>query len=398
MTMTHNEQTEAGSTAPVEPSRWSRRNILRAVGIGGATVAVAGTGVLSYRVFDTAVLDPGGGPAFDPWTNGGTRPVRWARLRRRAGREPAQHPAVDLRRRRRTIDIYVDPSRTPGASIRRAAKSTSAWAARWRIWCSVAGPRTGPTVTLLPDGAGGTRVAHVDAVRRVHRRRARCTTRSGDRHTNRGPYDGTAGCRRDPFGPRRSPDCPGSRCTGSPNRHRRRSWCELLIDAAEALTADEQQSRDGFAWFRSSNDEIQRYRDGLVLDGQGLGPLVLGMAKLLPASSPDRRRPVLGRADQDRAHRDRRRVRRDHHRTARRSPAQLDAGRLLQRIHLTATSQGIALQHMNQITERIDREATTGAAPTFAPRFAELLPPGATPLLTFRVGYPVRAGRPTPRR
>ena len=53
---------------------------------------------------------------------------------------------------------------------------------------------------------------------------------------------------------------------------------------------------------------------------------------------------------------------------------QLDAGRLLQRIHLSATSRGIALQHMNQITERIDREATTGATPTFAPRYAELLP------------------------
>ena len=49
---------------------------------------------------------------------------------------------------------------------------------------------------------------------------------------------------------------------------------------------------------------------------------------------------------------------------------------------------------MNQITERIDREATTGAPPTFAPRFAALLPPGVKPLLTFRVGYPVReAGR-----
>jgi hypothetical protein len=77
---------------------------------------------------------------------------------------------------------------------------------------------------------------------------------------------------------------------------------------------------------------------------------------------------------------------------------QLTAGRLLQRIHLTATSHTVALQHMNQITERIDRESTTGAAPTFAPRFAELLPPGSHPLLTFRVGYPVREARPTPRR
>jgi len=50
------------------------------------------------------------------------------------------------------------------------------------------------------------------------------------------------------------------------------------------------------------------------------------------------------------------------------------------------------------ITERIDRETSTGAPATFAPRFAALLPAGARPLLTFRVGYPARAGRPTPRR
>ena len=77
---------------------------------------------------------------------------------------------------------------------------------------------------------------------------------------------------------------------------------------------------------------------------------------------------------------------------------QLNAGRLLQRIHLTATSQGVALHHMNQITERIDRERTTEATPTFAPRFAELLPAGALPLLTFRVGFAVRQVGPSPRR
>jgi hypothetical protein len=41
--------------------------LLRAVGIGGVTAVVAGTGVLSYRVYDTVALNPGGGRAYDPW-------------------------------------------------------------------------------------------------------------------------------------------------------------------------------------------------------------------------------------------------------------------------------------------------------------------------------------------
>jgi hypothetical protein len=172
----------------------------------------------------------------------------------------------------------------------------------------------------------------------------------------------------------------------------------LLVDAAEALVADEQQSRDNFAWFRATNDDEQRHRDGLVLDGQGLSPLQLGIGKLLPASS---------RTAGDRFWVNR--TRDVHTATAAAygvittmSPGdrgvQLDAGRLLQRIHLGATAAGIALQHMNQITERIDREATTGARATFGPRFAALLPTKQRPLLTFRVGYPVRTARPTPRR
>ncbi|ODU26322.1 MAG: hypothetical protein ABT15_12625 [Pseudonocardia sp. SCN 73-27] len=171
-----------------------------------------------------------------------------------------------------------------------------------------------------------------------------------------------------------------------------------MVDAAEALCADEQQSVDNFAWFRASNDEAQARRDGLVLDGQGLSPFELGAARLLPATS---------RVEGDRFWVAR--TRDVHVATAAAygvvtttTPddrgTQLEAGRLLQRVHLRATAAGIALQHMNQVTERIDRETSTGAPATFAPRFAALLPPGATPLLTFRVGRPVRDGRPTPRR
>jgi hypothetical protein len=182
------------------------------------------------------------------------------------------------------------------------------------------------------------------------------------------------------------------------DRAPRAELSQLLIDAAVALTADVDQSSDGFVWFCNTHDEIQQHRDGLVLDGQGLSPWVLGLVKLMPASS---------RSDGDSFWV--KQTRTIHTATAAAygvitttepddRTVQLDAGRLLQRIHLGATSRGIGLQHMNQITERIDREATTGASPTFAPRFASLLPPGVKPLLTFRVGYPVRVRRPTPRR
>lgn len=53
-------------------------------------------------------------------------------------------------------------------------------------------------------------------------------------------------------------------------------------------------------------------------------------------------------------------------------------GGLLQRIHLTATQRCLDLHHMNQITERIDRERATGATATFAPRSADCYPPAFT--------------------
>jgi len=58
-----------------------------------------------------------------------------------------------------------------------------------------------------------------------------------------------------------------------------------MIDAATAITHDQQQSRDSFAWFRANDDAVQEHRDGLTLDGQAFASVTLAVAKLLPASS-----------------------------------------------------------------------------------------------------------------
>lgn len=53
---------------------------------------------------------------------------------------------------------------------------------------------------------------------------------------------------------------------------------------------------------------------------------------------------------------------------------------------------------MNEVTERIDREASTRATPTFAPLDALLATPGQHVLSTVRIGHPERPARLSPRR
>jgi hypothetical protein len=56
-----------------------------------------------------------------------------------------------------------------------------------------------------------------------------------------------------------------------------------MVEAAQALTRDRQQSVDDNRWFRHDRDAIHRYKDGLTLDAQGLPELTT--SRLLPPTS-----------------------------------------------------------------------------------------------------------------
>ena len=77
----------------------------------------------------------------------------------------------------------------------------------------------------------------------------------------------------------------------------------------------------------------------------------------------------------------------------------VQGGRLWQRMHLWAQGRGIAMQPLNQMAERADREASLGIEPRFTRVLAGLAGAGAWhALMPFRLGHPTAPARASPRR
>lgn len=387
---------------PTEPEV-TRRSFLGRAGLAAGSVLVVGAGGASYRAYDQGVLESGGGGAYDAWRDWdtGRGPLALVSAAILAA-NPHNRQAWTFRVAPARIDLFADRERSIGTldpfdremytglgccleNLMQAAPAHG-YRARLALMPTVGQPAHAARIDLAPGP----------------RRRGALFDAIPDRHTDRSAYrrkaipesvlgqmtalaGGLASTRVYWF----TSDAARERIGG------------LMVGAARAVTGDDRQSRDGFVYFRSSWDEIQRYKDGLTLDAQGLPALTTAVAKLLPAS---------GRASGDRFWVQQ--TRKTHTRTAaaygivavpdaRENAQRLAGGRLLQRIHLWTAANGISLQHMNQITERADREAQLGLAPEFGAAIQALVPDdGYEPLVSFRIGYPDGADgrRRSPRR
>lgn len=172
-----------------------------------------------------------------------------------------------------------------------------------------------------------------------------------------------------------------------------------IAEATDEIVADHEMIEDSHAWFRDGPDEMARERSGLALDTAGLSPALLAAAKFLPALPAEQSHAAWAGQTRD-----------THVPTAALlglisvrdrydRPQALSAGRLWQRLHLSASAAGVAMHPLNQPVEMIDRDRQLERDAKSEARLAGILKnPGWQPTFCFRSGYPTRDAAVSARR
>jgi hypothetical protein len=256
-----------------------------------------------------------------------------------------------------------------------------------------------PQVTLLPDASDETLVARIGLA-------PGSTPVSALyhviplRHTNRYPYDTGRPVTTATLGALSAlGDDPDVRVFWFASAEKRKPVGNLLVEAAHAFVADKAQDGvDTGTWWRGTWQDIQQHRDGITLDAAGLPDLTRALGKMLPSVSVEQQDSsfLQNTAEQ---------VKTAaafgllaiHNRQDR--TQQLRAGQLWERMHLWATKEGLAMQPLNQATERASREVVLGIPPHFGDALHSLVGDAAwQTILTFRIGYSTHEGLRSPRR
>ena len=385
-------------TAP----RPNRRQFLKAIGFGGAAFGAVGLGGLSWRASSQGVFVAGHGPAYAAWDqwDQGSGPLLLVRSAILAA-NPHNTQPWRFRASASAIELYVDPSRNTGAMdpyLREQHIGLGCALENLVIAAQAKGYE--PQVTLLPDDANPQLVARVGLVQGEASNQALYEA-IPRRHTHRAPFDTSRSLSSETLGALDSAIADISRAgviwisSDAPKGQAG----QLIVEAAEAFAADRQQSVDSFKWWRDSWSDIQRFKDGMTIDAAGLSPLLTAIAKILPPETREQNDQGWIQLTRDTSVKTAAAFGFVMVRDAGDNSQRIEGGRVYQRLHLTAVSKGLAMQPLNTITERIDRERFLGVTPRFQEAAQALLAePGWEPLMSFRIGYPTVQPPPSPRR
>ncbi len=370
---------------------------------GGAALLTVGAGVA--RAIDQGVIpvfDRPGLAAWDDWNDdryaGPLALVAGGVLASSPHNSQPWHFAVG----RLGVDIFEVPGRALGAMDPLGRERLAGLgAAIHNMSIASTGIGRSAVVRLLPDPQNPLHVARIALGPEGRATPPHPLIHAiGRRHVDRGPYAG---------GPITAMDAATLRATaGSPlvrivtfdaASPQGKRFAALTLDATAAIVADTEMMASSHRWFRHDRRDQDRLKDGLQVNTAGISPWLAAAAAMLPDQTPASEGRYWLAATQETALPtasmfalimvadpwDRR--------------SALLAGSAWQRLHLTATSLGLAAQPLNQLCEMIDRDRQLARPPRFARAADALLDnPLWRPTFALRLGHPLVPAGASPRR
>jgi hypothetical protein len=377
---------------------------------GTGTLIVVATAGGVWRAHRQGVFEAGEGPAYEPWKDwrSDTRegPLALVRAALLASNPHNTQPWL-FKITPPKIELYADTARNLGSFdpyLREMHIGLGCAVENMMLAAAANGYRARAVVVpgSLAAAATGTPVlvAYIDLA--PGRSEANSLYEAiAWRHTDRGPYRADA-----PLAPEVAASL--ARMADGDDELKLHLYTSVadkaklgraIVQATQTIIADATMVHDSEKWFRHRWDDVQRLRDGITLDAAGLPAAMTVLAKLMPPPSAQTNHGFWLDATRD-----------VHVQTAqlfgliavrdRYDRAQaMRAGRLWQRLHLWAATQGISMQPLNQPVEVIDRERQLGKPATAELTLAQLTGDASwKPTFVFRAGYPTRKAPSSPRR
>jgi hypothetical protein len=384
-----------------------RRAFLKGAGV--ATILVVGGGV--WRAYERGVFSVGEGPAFEPWKDwqqAKDSPLALVRAAILAASPHNTQPWL-FKVTDTSIDLYLDCRRYPGALDPYLREEHIGMGCALEN-LMLAAPANGyaASAALLPGKLTQSAaypehelVAQV-ALARGQKQQSELYLAIPNRHTNRNAYhlkalpsdfvEETRQLASD------ETDVKVFVFTTDEDRNR---IVDMISKANDIVYADRQVQLGSERWVRTDWSDVQKFRDGLILDEFGQPPLtVAGIKfmppqglrfafkhKLLPAFSYRNllhATPLFGViAVRDRYDREQ----------------CLRAGRIWQRIHLLTTARHLGGRPVNEAVELVDHQRSLNQEPQAMADLSALIGErGWQSTFMFRLGYPVRQVASSPRR
>jgi nitroreductase len=384
-----------------------RRSFLKGAGV--VTVAVVGGGV--WRAYNRGVFSVGQGPAFEPWKDwqetkaGPLALVRGVIL----AASPHNTQPWMFRVTNSSIDLYLDSRRYPGAlDPYLREEHIGMGCALENLMLAAAANGYVASATLLPGKLEqASAYPELGLVAQVglapgQKQQSELYNAIPYRHTNRNAY--------------RLEALPADFVEGVPQlasgeadvkvfvftaEEIRKHIVDMISKANDIVYADPQVEQGSRPWVRTEWSDVQKFRDGLIVDEFGEPPLTVAIGKFMPplwTTFAFRHKLLRAMSYRDLLHatplfgviavRDRY----DREQCLR-------AGRIWQRAHLLATARHIAGRPVNEVVELIDHQRFHNQEPQTMAEISELIGEnGWQPTFMFRLGYPVRQVSPSPRR